>query len=273
MALVRNRQSRSRLNLLVELFEKGAKTDASGSSSSTRPGRLSTTMLQPLTAASTQPIEEDANEESKPVTSSVNKLITSFESRKQALESRVKTSKKSTTINSLPEVERLVNEVFEEITESFGIDNDAQECCFLDLMEGGLRTDLSDEVCSPSVESSTSSDSNTEQISALWTQEAIATKNPNPIEDLSLLLEQYEDQETNSNDDPESIQETVDKIFTSFQQTETFPRSVDTSVRSYKALIEMTVLKEAIFKPTVSTVNRVPCLPVAEDLELDVNAV
>jgi len=272
MALVRNRRSRSRLNLLVELFEKGANTDASGTSSSTRPGRLSTTMLQPLTAASTRPIDEDANEESKTVTSSVNKLITSFESRKQALESRVKTSKKSTTINSHPEVERLVHEVFEEITKNFDIDDDAQECYFSDVIEGDERADLSDEVCSPSVESSTSSDSSTEQISALWTQEAISRKNANPIEDLSLLLEQYEDQETKSSD-PSSIQATVDKIFTSFQQTETFPRSVDTSVRSYKALIEMTVLKEAIFKPTVSTVNRVPCLPVVEDLELDVVAV
>eukprot|EP00210_Caulerpa_lentillifera_P006736 g6438.t1 len=313
MALMRTRQNRSRLNLLVELFEKGAKTDSlsvpSMSIASNRPGKLSTSKLQTLTAVtskralvddvSSQEPQSKSSSSSSSVTtcSSVNQLITSFESRKKVLESRVISSKKAAITSprgstmKYPEVTRLVREIFNAIMERFHDDHDIAESCPSEHnVTEKEETEYSEEDCSPREEEEaftwTESTISRGKIGALWTQDALDSisfnnefKTPEVnsnftefcTKQLSHLIEQY----SGDNDKATqycSVQERVQKILSSFQQQqqqeeETFTRSADISVRTYKALIEMTVLKEESFEPTVSTVNRVPCVPVLEEQE------
>lgn len=302
MEVVRKGRRKSRLNSLVELFEKGAKSDSVKDTSSNvslnTPGKLCNSKLQPLTKRKT---EEDCAQNSKdPSTTSssaVRGLITTFESRKtppdsEALLSRrlngnLSFSVRTYPVQNYPEVTRLVQEVFTRILERFQekrpISSSFSEPD-LTLCPSLAMTESSEGGSPPCVESYTWSETSPGKIGALWTHEALDSTDLSPfrrtfnisstISEICSKFPSHIKKTQHIRSDSAgscSIKKTVELILANFQQEEDVSSgSVENSVKTYKALIEMTVLKEEVFHPTVNPVNRVPFIPLMEDQEVTI---
>eukprot|EP00210_Caulerpa_lentillifera_P008874 g8466.t1 len=304
----------SRLNSLVELFEKRAMNESSKDTSSLQvssmnlPGKLSTSKLRTL--ANHLSTDEECSQHSRTnsamTSSSVNRLITSFESRKRTLESQNVLSRKQMSIagtltttqvsEKYPEVAKMVQEVFngiqEKLNEEVGtLDASFSDQDFTDSTSSVIRTVEDDEEnCVSCTELDPWSDSSLGKIGALWTEEmhdtgGAAVTNLNQYRSFAIrssvnrqfctkisgqVLKQYTETEK-LQQTSNSIKKTVDLLFANLRPEEQSDVGlVDSSVKTYRALIEMTVLKEELFSPTVNAVNRFPCVPLLEDLEVDV---
>jgi len=299
MEVVRKVRRKSRLNSLVELFEKGANSDSVKDTSfivsSNVPGKLCNSKLQTLTKPTT---EEDCAQNSRnhsmTSSSAVRGLITSFESRKTPPDSEAALSRRlngnfslsarTYPVQKYPEVTRLVQEIFSRIlarlqdertiSSSFS-EPDLTPCSSLVMTE-------SSEGGSPAcVESYTWSETSPGKIGALWTREALDSPDLSPFRrtfnissTISELCSKFPSHMKNQHIRSDSarscsIQKIVESILADFQrQEEVASGSVEISVKTYKALIEMTVLTEEVFHPTANPVNRAPFIPLLEDQEV-----
>ena len=207
------------------------------------------------------------------------------------------------TIERHPEVKALLDDVFGRIERLFGRTRSFDSRCSSerDLIDdaGSSVTDTTDiDSCLSAAETHSSSENSGSRIGAIWHQDSfqyldgcpktdaigsgvhhVCTKKLRDYMDVlrARMAAGSHDAKAPAADDSGLVFSDAVKLAMSklsddgIKDAAVADKSVDVSVRSCKALIEMTVFSGEALKPTINVVNRAPCAAALDDLS-DVDA-
>lgn len=274
---------RGRLNQLVQMFEKKSKQEEMCHPAPIRFRKTPSARFQQ--AIRQQSVQEPCERRMDPSNFSVKSIIKTFNvvpesgqpHRRSSSNADIRRKALLAHGSLLPEVKTLVNEIFDRIVDSHKRSLSMSSRCSSDrdLSDESFIVDTTDTESCISVTEAVAFLPISGKIGALWTSESLSElqktdsdvkqlctkKLSQYVESLGLSLTNSE-KKTTPEQRAADLKATIQRVMSQVEEDDVTSavteRKEEFSVRTFRALIEMTVLVGESPKPTINAINRTP---------------